>query len=285
MNIKKLIFPLLFFILIIGLFIIADYLLISHHFNLLLIMGFSNLLILLLVFIISKILKNEDYLSTLPFLFFFNTFLILVFSYGYHQLGLFIYIPLILYLIIELINMFTNLANQKYHFSLNYLRNNKKHDFLIILLVHILLRAIIYYLVNLPLISYLDTITNNKFSNDYNLSSILSLIIILMGLIGLIFTVIRKLKNIKGLYQIEGPYKNSRYPDVLFTLLIYIGFFLLLLSINQNMWVLFLSPLSYFLFMVFFDIPIYEKTLSLLDNHYIERIKNTNLLWIFRKKQ
>ena len=74
---------------------------------------------------------------------------------------------------------------------------------------------------------------------------------------------------------------STYFSEIIF----WFGTFLLLVSINSKMWVLFLGPLLNLLMFVFVSIPLMEKRLMKKYPEYAEYQKNINVLIPLKKKQ
>lgn len=81
-----------------------------------------------------------------------------------------------------------------------------------------------------------------------------------------------------------GLWKRSRHPNYFGEILFWFGIYLVMLSLADNMWILFLGPLLNTLLFVFISIPLAEKHQLAKNPAYLEYQKTTNVLLLFPKK-
>ena len=148
--------------------------------------------------------------------------------------------------------------------------------------------TLVTYLLMLAPICFFDTVNNGTITNQFNLSSILSIIIMLAALIIELLadlqSHIHRKKYPKTLINI-GLWKVSRHPNYFGEIIFWFGAYLLLISINSNMWILFLGPLVNLLMFVFVSIPMMEKRLMNKYPEYQTYQKTVNVLIPLKKKQ
>lgn len=172
-----------------------------------------------------------------------------------------------------------------------YVKFREKHPKLWTLInlfgIHMMPTIITYGLMLAP-IEFFETVNKGLATNQFNISSILSIIIMASALI--IETVsdiqshIHRIKHPNTLVK-TGFWKVSRHPNYFGEIMFWFGTFLLLISINSKMWVLFLGPLLNLLMFVFISIPLMEKRLMKKYPEYKEYQKTTNVLIPMKKKQ
>lgn len=145
--------------------------------------------------------------------------------------------------------------------------------------------TIIVFMVMLPVFKYLETCT----TVELNLSTILAIIISIAAII--IETVADKqmhkfLKTRKNNELINvGLWKRSRHPNYFGEILFWWGIYLIMLSLNSDMWILFLGPLLNTLMFVFISVPLAEKHQMAKNPSYGDYIKTTNTFLLFPKKE
>jgi len=200
--------------------------------------------------------------------------------FKFHISFLFVLIPLFIYSISNLVVYFIKFKGfNELNPMEEYVNYKYKHGKLINVGIS-LLNVVCSYLLLLPIVSYFDTIVTESFTNNFNVSSIISILIILIGSIMNTVSVFTKLTSKKE-YTKRGIYLYARYPDIFGEVIFFVGIYLLLISLNSTMWVLFLCPIAYLLFKVLVFIPIKEKSLQ-NDEEYLEYKKQTNM-FIFKK--
>lgn len=148
--------------------------------------------------------------------------------------------------------------------------------------------TLVTYLLMLAPICFFDTVNNGTITTQFNLSSILSIIIMITALIIELLadlqSHIHRKKYPKTLINI-GLWKVSRHPNYFGEIVFWFGAYLLLISINNNMWILFLGPLVNLLMFVFVSIPMMEKRLMNKYPEYQTYQKTVNVLIPIKKKQ
>lgn len=149
---------------------------------------------------------------------------------------------------------------------------------------HIIPTIIIYFAI-IPIFYYIDFST----TMNINLSTMIGLLI--MGF-GVIIEMVsdqqmnrfkRKSNNPSEINRI-GLWKNSRHPNYLGEIMVWWGAYLMMLSLVENKFLLFLGPLLVTLLILIISIPLVEKREKELKPEYEEYIENTNMLLIFPKK-
>ncbi len=122
-----------------------------------------------------------------------------------------------------------------------------------------------------------------------NVSSIIAIIIIITAIV--IETIadhqmhnFLKVRKNNELINV-GLWKRSRHPNYFGEILFWWGIYLLMLSLNDNMWVLFLGPMLNTLMFVFISVPLAEKRQIKKNPAYLEYKKTTNTFLLFPKKE
>ena len=122
-----------------------------------------------------------------------------------------------------------------------------------------------------------------------NVSSVIAIIIIIIAIIieavadYQMHTFLKTRKN-NELINV-GLWKRSRHPNYFGEILFWWGIYLLMLSLNENMWVLFLGPMLNTLMFVFISVPLAEKRQIKKNPAYLEYKKTTNTFLLFPKKE
>ena len=166
---------------------------------------------------------------------------------------------------------------------IDYFRSKKAYPVLNISLNYVL-RMLILYLKNIPIIAFFNLFNEKAFTNDFNVSTIISILLMVAGIIIYLISIIQKRKQEQELYPTKGIYLKARFPDIGAKIIFNFGIYLTVLSLNSTLWVLFLCPLAYLLINVFLIIPVREKQLILLDENYLTRKKNVYLFLFFLNK-
>ncbi len=247
-----------------------------------------DLALTIIIFIFSSIFKNssiyDPYWSVIPIgLTIYAAYIL----NDFHPMS-FIMIGLIsiwgIRLTINFFKTFKSLDKQDWRY------NNFKEKFprlwpIINLLGIHLFPTLIVYTVMLSVIKYLETCA----SSVLNLSTIIGIVICLMGII--IESIADKqmhkfLKTRKNNELINtGLWKRSRHPNYFGEILFWWGIYLVMLSLNEKMWVLFLGPLLNTLMFVFVSVPLAEKHQLEKNPAYLEYQKTTNTFLLFPKKE
>ncbi len=122
-----------------------------------------------------------------------------------------------------------------------------------------------------------------------NLSSVIAIIIILVAIVIEAVADYQMHKFLKSRQNNElinvGLWKRSRHPNYFGEILFWWGIYLLMLSLNENMWVLFLGPMLNTLMFVFISVPLAEKRQIKKNSAYLEYKKTTNTFLLFPKKE
>lgn len=144
---------------------------------------------------------------------------------------------------------------------------------------------IIIYLGIVPIFYY---ISYSTFKN-INLSTIIGLLIMIAGIIieMLADEQMNKFKRItKDQLSVNqtGLWKFSRHPNYLGELMVWWGSYLMMLSLDESKFLLFLGPLLITLLILIIRIPLMEKHELKNKYDYKEYMENTNILLIFPKK-
>ncbi len=149
-----------------------------------------------------------------------------------------------------------------------------------------LVPTLIVYLLMLPTAAYFDAVNNGLATNNFNLSSILAIVI---ALAGILFELVSDIQS--GYYRKKYPnqildkglWKKSRHPNYFGEIIFWFGIFLLMLSIRDNYWVLVLGPIVNLLMFSFISIPLMEKRLLKKYPAYKEYAEKTNVLLPIKK--
>lgn len=122
-----------------------------------------------------------------------------------------------------------------------------------------------------------------------NVSSIIAVIIIIAGIVIETVADHQMHKFLKSRQNNElinvGLWKRSRHPNYFGEILFWWGIYLLMLSLNDNMWVLLLGPMLNTLMFVFISVPLAEKRQIKKNPAYLEYKKTTNTFLLFPKKE
>lgn len=180
---------------------------------------------------------------------------------------------------------FKNLKHQDWRYT-NFQEKHPKLWPLINLTGIHLFPTIVVYLLMLPTAAYFEAVNNNLVTNNFNLSSILA---ILIAAAGIIFELVSDIQS--GYYRKKYPnqilskglWKVSRHPNYFGEIIFWFGIFLLMLSIRDNYWVLVLGPIVNLLMFSFISIPMMEKRMLKKYPEYSDYIKNTNVLLPLKK--
>lgn len=180
---------------------------------------------------------------------------------------------------------FKNLKNQDWRYT-NFQEKHPKLWPLINLAGIHLFPTLVVYLLMLPAAAYFEAVNNNLVTNNFNLSSILAIII---AVAGIIFELVSDIQS--GFYRKKYPnqmlnkglWKISRHPNYFGEIIFWFGVFLLMLSIRDNYWVLVLGPIVNLLMFSFISIPMMEKRMLKKYPEYNEYIQNTNVLLPLKK--
>lgn len=244
-----------------------------------------NVSLTIIIGIFSLVIKNNRFIKFYQIAATLTTLIICNSTITHHPITLIITIPLGLLLLIQLINHiinFTSILNDDGF--IDYFRGKKAYPIINIGLNYGL-RMITVYLINLPVIAFFNMVDANNFTNGFNVSTIISILIMVAGIIIYTISRINKMHKKDGEFITTGLYKNARFPGTFGKILVYFGIYLVVLSLNAKLWVLAFCPLIYLLVNVFLIIPTKEKQQILLNENYLERKKNTNLFLFFSKKK
>ncbi len=232
----------------------------------------------------SLVLSNNSFIKFFQIASTTSTLIICNIILSHHLLTLIVTIPIGILLLIQLISHIYKFRNVQIDDGfIDYFKNKKLYPLINISLNYVL-RMVTVFLMNLPLIAFFNCFSEGTFTNDFNVSTILACIIMLVGIVIYTLAVRQKYRERDKLYPTEGIFKRARFTDCFGKILVYIGLYLCLFSLNSTLWVLFLSPLFYLLVHVLLVIPIKEKQIKLLDENYLERVKTTNIFIFFMKK-
>ena len=148
--------------------------------------------------------------------------------------------------------------------------------------------TMVVFLAMLSPISFFNFLAASNFTNAFNLSSILA---ILIGLFAVIIEIVADSQSLKyrKLYPGEilnrGVWKYSRHPNYLGEILFWLSLYLFTISLNNTMWVLFLGPLAMVLLFGFVSIPMMEKHLLAKYPEYKDYQVKTNVLLLLPPKK
>ena len=151
-----------------------------------------------------------------------------------------------------------------------------------------LMPTLIVYLIMLSPISLLQSLEAENFTHPINLSSILAFIICLTGIVLEIIAdaqMNRQRKKEPGVLHNKGLWRYSRHPNYLGEILFWLGMYLMLVSVNDKMWVLFAGPVVLIILFGFISIPLMEKHLIKKYPEYEIYQKETNMLLLGRVKR
>lgn len=144
--------------------------------------------------------------------------------------------------------------------------------------------TLIVFTCMLSVVKYMETC-----DNVMNVSTIIAIVITLAAIV--IETVAdyqmhKFLKTRKNNELINtGLWKRSRHPNYFGEILFWWGIYLIMLSVNDNMWILFLGPLLNTLMFAFISVPLAEKRQIKKNPAYLEYKKTTNTFLLFPKKE
>lgn len=143
----------------------------------------------------------------------------------------------------------------------------------------------IVFMSMLSVVKYMETCDHV----ELNVSTIIAVVITLAAI--LIETIAdaqmhKFLKTRKNNELINiGLWKRSRHPNYFGEILFWWGIYLVMLSLNDNMWILFLGPLLNTLMFVFISAPLAERHQIEKNPAYLEYKKTTNTFLLFPKKE
>ena len=247
----------------------------------------------LIIYIFSIIFKNasiyDPYWSVLPMV-------SIPLFYNYQVQNQFFIIVVIVLALIEVwglrltINWLIHFKNLK-TMDWRYVDLKAKHPKiypLINLLGIQLMPTLIVYLAMLSPISLLQSLENVTFTHPINLSSILAFVICLFAIVIELIADIQMTKQCKdspGVLHTGGLWRYSRHPNYLGEILFWFSLYLMLVSVNDKMWVLFVGPLLLVILFGFVSIPMMEKHLIAKYPEYKDYQKQTNVLLLGRVKK
>lgn len=242
----------------------------------------------IVIFIFSTIFKNssiyDPYWSVIPIVLSIYASYVLC---GFHGMS-YIMIGLLciwgLRLTINFFNTFKGLDKQDWRYD--HYKNKFPRIWPLVNFFGIhLFPTLIVYMVMLPVFKYLETCE----TAELNLSTI---IVIIIALVAIVIESIadrqmhKFLKTRKNNEIINvGLWKRSRHPNYFGEILFWWAIYLIMLSLNDNMWVLFLGPLLNTLMFVFISVPLAEKHQLAKNPQYKEYVRTTNTFLLFPKKE
>ncbi len=153
--------------------------------------------------------------------------------------------------------------------------------------IHLFPTLVVYLLMMSP-IQFFSVVNNGAVTNQFNISSVIS-VIIMVGAI-----VIEMIADIQSHYFRKkhpgefikiGLWKVSRHPNYFGEMTFWFGAYLLLISMCPNLWVLVLGPLVNLLMFAFISIPLMEKRMLKKYPEYEEYKKTTNVLIPLKNKE
>lgn len=242
----------------------------------------------LVIFIMSTIFGNssiyDPYWSVIPIVLSIYASYILC---NFHYMSFIVIGLLVVWGLRLTINFFTTFKNlDKQDWRYDHYKNKFPKIWPLVNLFGIhLFPTLIVFMVMLPVFKYLETCN----SVELNVSTIIACIICLIAII--IETIADKqmhnfLKIRKNNELINiGLWKRSRHPNYFGEILFWWGIYLVMLSLNSTMWVLFLGPLLNTLMFVFISVPLAEKHQLAKNPQYKEYVKTTNTFLLFPKKE
>ncbi len=147
-----------------------------------------------------------------------------------------------------------------------------------------LMPTLIVFSTMLPVVEYMNVCA----TVPMNVSTIIGIVITIVAIIIETLADLQMhsfLKTRKNHELINvGLWKRSRHPNYFGEILFWFGIYLVMLSLADNMWILFLGPLLNTLLFVFISIPLAEKHQLAKNPAYLEYQKTTNVLLLFPKK-
>lgn len=185
------------------------------------------------------------------------------------------------------LSFFKTLKNlNKQDWKYNHLKNKFPHLWPLINLVGIhLFQTLIVFMGMLSVFKYMETCEYV----ELNVSTIIAIAITLSAILIEIIADFQLNKFLKTCQNNEliniGLWKRSRHPNYFGEILFWWGIYLVMLSLNDNMWILFLGPLLNTLKYVFICVPLGERHLIEKNPAYLEYKKTTNTFLLFPKKE
>ena len=261
--------------------------------NLLLRFLVADVVATLIVYLFSLIFKNasiyDPYWSVLPMA-------AIPLFYNYQIQNQFFVIVIIVIALIEVwglrltINWLIHFKNLKtMDWRYNDLKAKHPRLYPLISLLGIqLMPTLIVYLAMLSPLSLLQSLEMQSFTHPVNLSSILAFVICLFAIVIETIADIQMTKQCKtspGVLHNSGVWRYSRHPNYLGEILFWFGLYLMLVSVNDKMWVLFVGPLLLVILFGFISIPMMEKHLISKYPEYKDYQKQTNMLLLGRVKK
>ena len=261
--------------------------------NLLLRFLVADVVATLIVYLFSLIFKNasiyDPYWSVLPMA-------AIPLFYNYQIQNQFFVIVIIVIALIEVwglrltINWLIHFKNLKtMDWRYNDLKAKHPRLYPLISLLGIqLMPTLIVYLAMLSPVSLLQSLEMQSFTHPVNLSSILAFVICLFAIVIETIADIQMTKQCKtspGVLHNSGVWRYSRHPNYLGEILFWFGLYLMLVSVNDKMWVLFVGPLLLVILFGFISIPMMEKHLISKYPEYKDYQKQTNMLLLGRVKK
>ncbi len=242
----------------------------------------------IVVFLFSVIFKNssiyDPYWSVIPIgIVFYSAYVL----NGFHPMS-FIMIGLIsiwgIRLTLNFFKTFKNLEIQDWRYDHFHNKFPRMWPIINLLGIH-LFPTIVVYTVMLPVVKYLETCANTMLNISTLIGVALAVVAILIETIA-DFQMHKFLKIRQNNALINtGLWKRSRHPNYFGEILFWFAIYLIMLSMNENMWILFLGPLLNTLMFVFVSIPLAEKHQIEKNKDYLEYKKTTNTLLLFPKKE
>lgn len=261
--------------------------------NLLLRFLVADVVATLIVYLFSLIFKNasiyDPYWSVLPMA-------AIPLFYNYQIQNQFFVLVIIVMALIEVwglrltINWLIHFKNLKtMDWRYNDLKAKHPRIYPLISLLGIqLMPTLIVYLAMLSPLSLLQSLEMQSFTHPVNLSSILAFVICLFAIVIETIADIQMTKQCKtspGVLHNSGVWRYSRHPNYLGEILFWFGLYLMLVSVNDKMWVLFVGPLLLVILFGFISIPMMEKHLISKYPEYKDYQKQTNMLLLGRVKK
>lgn len=215
--------------------------------------------------------------------------LVIIYSCYISELNTQSYIMLVLFGTYSLNHLATLLLNmssiKENDWRFDHFKTSKWYPIINLFGIHLLPQILLFILL-LPIFYYIEIST---FEN-WNLSSILGVIIVISGLLIKTrsdITLYFFKKNRKNPFEVcqVGLWDKSRHPNYFGELLFWWGTFLMMFSLNDQYFVLLLGPILLTLMISVISIPLMEKKEVKEKAFYSEYQKTTNTIIIGKKKE
>lgn len=257
--------------------------------NLLLEMFIYDLFATLIVYLGSKIFRNDSvydpYWSVAPMIMVIMFALKLNFNIDFMMFYIVIIALVVIWglrLTINFIIRFKNLHYQDWRYTKF---KNQLHPFIYQLISFFgfhLLPTLIVFFAMLPVFSYMNQFVSNEsltLNGTFFICIIVSIIAIIIETIADIQMNRFKSDPTNSLkINNKGLWKISRHPNYFGEILFWFSMFLFCISVGDKLWVLIFSPMIVFLLFVVITIPMMEKRELETKEGYAEYKKTTNML-------